>query len=428
MQREQHARVPALAVLRDGNFRTLWYVIGLIETSLRLELLVLSLLILQTTDSPFQLGLVLVFSYVPRPVFSLFSGHIADRLNRHRILLAAQSLNTLTSAAILLLLMGDLIQPWHVFIAVFLQGTARTLEQPARRTGIFDIVGQRRVVSAVSLETISQTAGKMVGPLLGGGLLSVLAVLWAGESQQYAGAYAFAVLVHLLALGMLTRVRVPHIRSAARPESIRSSLGAATRFAFHTPILLGLLYITIVMNGMAFPAAHFIPAIGRNHLEVGPALIGILVATEGFGKLAAAGVIVFLRGQRYYARMLVVGSITSLAMLILFAWSPWYALSFAFLMLAGAGDAGFNTMQGSIILLYSPPGMRGRMTGLLSFCIGVGTPLGALEIGALASALSTQWAISLNAMGGLLLILPVVVLTRLVWQPYIERPAEPATG
>ena len=68
------ANIPALAVLQDRDFRAIWYAGGLHEVSRRMELLILSWLILQTTDSPFQLGLVLVFNNIPRPAFSLFSG------------------------------------------------------------------------------------------------------------------------------------------------------------------------------------------------------------------------------------------------------------------------------------------------------------------------------------------------------------------
>ena len=63
------------------------------------------------------------------------------------------------------------------------------------------------------------------------------------------------------------------------------------------------------------------------------------------------------------------------------------------------------------------------MMGLLSVCIGVGTPLGALEIGAVASAVSIQLAISLNAVAGILLLVPAVAFSPLLWKPLTQ--AEP---
>ena len=171
MHLRRPSNIPALTVLRDRDFRAIWYVGGLHEISRRMELLVLSWLILQTTDSPFQLGLVLVFNNLPRPLISLFAGLVADRFSRLRILAVAQTTNTLVAAAILLLILNDTITSWHVFSAVFMQGVTKSLEDPSRRTAIMDIAGDRRIVNALSLDQISNTVGKRSGPLLGGVLL-----------------------------------------------------------------------------------------------------------------------------------------------------------------------------------------------------------------------------------------------------------------
>jgi hypothetical protein len=68
------------------------------------------------------------------------------------------------------------------------------------------------------------------------------------------------------------------------------------------------------------------------------------------------------------------------------------------------------------------------MMGLLSVFIGIGNPLGALEIGALATAFGIQWAISASALAGLLLVLPTLALTPLVWRPFTQPPAAMAKG
>ena len=135
------SNAPAFTVLQDRDFRALWYVGGIHEISRRMEMLILSWLILQTTDSPFQLGLVLVFNNLPRPFFSLFSGLVADRFSRYRVIFLAQAVNTVTAGAILALIMAGSIAPWHVFLAVFVQGLTKALDDPSRRTAILDIVG-----------------------------------------------------------------------------------------------------------------------------------------------------------------------------------------------------------------------------------------------------------------------------------------------
>ena len=150
MQQAPRTRVPVFSVLEDRAFRAIWYAGSLHELSRRMELLILSWLILQTTNSPFQLGLVLVFNNLPRPVLSLFSGIIADRYSRLRILIASQTVNTLVAGAILVLIILDVVSTRHVFLAVVMQGVTKSLEDPSRRTGILDIVGEGRLVNALS--------------------------------------------------------------------------------------------------------------------------------------------------------------------------------------------------------------------------------------------------------------------------------------
>jgi MFS family permease len=418
LQTRPRASTPALEVLGDRDFRPIWYVGGLHEISRRMELLVLSWLILQTTDSPFQLGLVLVFNNLPRPLFSLFSGVFADRFSRRRILVVSQSINTLLATSILSLIVFDLVVSWHVFLAVFMQGTTKALEDPSRRTAILDIVGERRLVNALSLDQMSNTIGKMAGPLLGGVLL---------DAAGFTGAYALVLAAHLMALGLLiTRVRIPYERQVEHIEPVWRSLSGSLGYAWHSPMLLGMLYVTIVMNALAFPVQQFIPAIGRDHLGVGASLVGLLAAGEGIGQLAGAGIMAVTRNFQYHGRVFVIGSLVVLVMAILFVWSPWYGLAFLFLIMGGMGQAGFGTMQSAITMLSAPPKMRGQMMGLMSVCIGIGTPLGTLEIGAVAAAFSTQWAISVNAFAGLFLLLPAVVLTPLVWRAAAQAPAVPA--
>jgi MFS family permease len=410
---QPQSRAPVLSVLRDADFRTIWCVGGLSEVARWMEQMVLSLLIWHVTHSPLPLALVLVFNNLPRPLCSPFTGLLADRFNRRRILMGAQLLNTFTALGVLSLLILGRIQPWQVFLAVALQGVVKSLEDPSRRTAILDLVGAGRLVNALSLDVLNNTLGKMLGPLIGGALI---------ETVGFPGAYGCVLAVHVATLGLMTRLRIPPSQGARPGEPVWRSLAMAVRHVLHSPLLLGLLYVTMVMNALAFPARQFIPAIGSEYLGVGAGLVGLLAAAESFGQLAGAGVIACTRHLQYHGRVFVGGSVVVLLMVMLFVWAPWYALAFALLALGGCGQAGFSTMQSTITMLATPPAMRGRMMGLLSVCIGAATPLGTLEIGVLAVTFTVQHAIAANALVGLLLLAPAVVLTPLLWQRISQPP------
>ena len=398
---------PVLSILANDNFRTIWYVGSLGEFARRTELLVLSWLILQLTDSYLQLGMVLVFNNLPRPAISLFTGLIADRFDRRLILFIAQTVNTSTAGAVLTALIVDIdaIKPWHVFAVIFLQGALRAIEDPSRRTGILDIVGPQRLVNALSLDVLTHTAGKMAGPLLAGILLATVG---------FQGAYIFVLVIHLANLGLVTQLRIPQSPGNPRREPVWRSLAVGVRYALGSRELLGVMYVTIIMNALAFPVQQFVPAVGRDNLHVGIGLVGLLVAAEGLGQWAGAGALAFRRNHANRGAVFVLGSVLVLVTALWFVWSPWYVLALLVLAVGGIGQAGFGTMQSAITMLAAPPEMRGRMMGVLSQCIGVGTILGTLEMGLVASLFSIQWSISGNVLAGMLLVGPVLVFSPLV--------------
>jgi MFS family permease len=379
-----------------------------------MELLVLGYLILQMTESPFQVGLIAVFLNAPRPVLSLFAGVIADRLDRRRVMIGVHACVFGIAIALLVLLITDSIQPWHVFIAVFLQGSAKVFDDPSRRTAIFDLTGQRRIASAMSLETISNNGGKILGPLAGGFLI-------AGAS--FTGAYAVLAALDLASLLLMVRLRLPRQGQGSRLEAtVWHSLREGIGHSLANRMVLGVLCISLVVNALVFPIQYFIPVIASDLLKVGPTLGGLLGAAEGIGTVMGALVIATRRDIRYHGRLFVAGALMVSLAVMLVGWSPWFALSFTLLLLGGIAQAGFSTMQSTVLLLASLPEMRGRIVGASGTVNGLGHLLGGSEIGAIASTFNIGLAIGLNAAAGLLLILPVIFLTPLAWRPVATIP------
>ena len=409
-------RVPALSVLREADFRIIWCVGGLSEIARWMEQLVLGLLIWEVTRSPLQLALVLVFNNAPRPLCSPFAGLLAERFSRRSVLFGAQSLATSTAAVLLLALVWGAVQPWLVYLAVALMGITKALEDPSRRTAILDMVGPQRLVNALSLDGINRTIGKVLGPLVGGALV---------ETLGYAGAFGCIVATHIVNLGLMTQLRIPPSQGAPRGDAIWRSLAVAVRTIQRHPLMLGMLYVTVVMNALAFPARQFIPAIGTEYLGVGAAWVGLLAAAEGMGQLIGAGILANTHNLQTHGRVFVLGSSLVLLMAIGFVWAPLYGLAFACLAIGGCGQAGFSTMQSAIAMLGSPAQMRGRMMGLLSVCIGCSTPLGTLGMGMAAAAFTVPAAITANALLGLLLLWPVARLTPLMQRSAPSPPTEP---
>ena len=399
-------RIPAFDVLKNGDFRNLWTVKVVNEVSRRMELLALGYLVLRMTDSPFQVGLIAVFLNLPRPFFSLFAGLVADRLDRRRVLIGVHAIYSVISTALLLLLVIGVIEPWHVFIAIFLQGSAKVLDDPSRRTAIFDLAGQERLASAMSLETINQNIGKIAGPLIGGVLIA---------STGFVGSYAAILALDAVSLLMISRFKLPHRPlGEGTPMQVWRSLREGLGHSMSNRMVLGVLSMSLIMNSLVFPIQYFIPVIASDLLMVGPTLGGLLGSAEGIGNFLGGVILAVRRNIGQYGRVFAIGALLVAVMVTLVAWSPWFTVSFSLLLLGGLGQAGFSTMQSTILLLESAPEMRGRTMGAQGVVNGMGHLVGGTEIGAIANAFGIGIAIGLNAGAGILMILLVMVLTPLV--------------
>ena len=374
-----------------------------------MEQFVLVLLIGGITGSYLQIGLMGVFLNAPRLVFSLFSGVMADRLDRRLIMVVAHACYFGIAAVILLLLVADVIQPWHVFAVLFLQGLVKVLDDPSRRTAMLDLVGADRIANAVALESATSNIGKITGPIAGGILIAV---------AGFTGAYALLVVLDLAALLLLVQLRLPHQAQVSRPQlAVWQSMWEGIRFALSNRTVLGVLVISLWMNAMVLRIQEFIPVIATDHLFVGTVLAGLLTSSEGIGNLIGSVIISVTRNILYHGRLFVAGALIMAILVLGVAWSQWFSVSFALLLLAGIAHSGFSTMQSTILLLSSPAGMRGRIVGVNSLTNGTAQVVGPLEIGWIADAVNIAFAIALNAWVAMLLILPAVILTPLVWRP-----------
>lgn len=365
-----------------------------------MDLFVLQWQVLVMTDSAFQVTLVGFYRMLPMFVLGLFTGLIADRFDRRRVLLFAQLWNGAASASLGILALTDRLALWHLAILVTALGFAWALDLPSRRSYIYDMIGPRRVVNAMALDHVGMDGARMLGPALGG-------LLWP--------AIGTGGCLLLLAVGYVVNFCLylgvppaPPARAAGTGPVLRN-LAEGVAYALRNPVILGVLAITAVMNLLGFPYQHLAPVMGKQILELGPQLTGLLLAADGLGAFTASLLIASRRDVRHKGRLFVIGSVLLLAAVLAFSISRRYLLSFALLFVAGAGVASFATMQTSLVLTSASDAMRGRAMGALMLAIGFGT-LGTLLIGVVASALGAPAALALTA--GTALLLLAVILRR----------------
>ena len=407
-------RMKGLLQLRD--YRLLWATGGLDNTGRWMDSVVMGLLVLDLTDSAFQVALLFMFRWSPMLVFALISGMVADRSNRWAILMTARGVAVISTSALLVLVAIDRVEPWHVFIASFFLGCIFVLEFPSRRSLIYDIVGSERIVGAMSLETINSTLGKFVGPFMAGLLI---------ELTGFTGPYVFLVAVYVVALILVIKIESRGPIRTNSPYPFWRTVSTGITYSLKNKVIRSVLMVTFIFNALSFSVESLYPVVARDHLGVGAGLTGILISAPAIGSLLSASVIASLAMVRYHGRIFCLGLTVQMVSVLFFALSPWYPLSVVMLMVAGLGAAGFSAMQTTIIMISSEPQMRGTALGMLGHCIGVAA-LGGLGVGVVANFLNAQAAVALSISLGLVLLVPVMIFTPLVRQPTVP-PKEIAT-
>ena len=207
-------------------------------------MIVIGWLVLELTDSPWQVALVLFYGSVPRLIWGLASGAVIDRVGRRRIILISQTVNLVGSATIAALLWTEQLAFWHLCVVTFIVGTAWAFDWPARRSYLPDLVGKSRTVDAMLLENFAQIFSRILGPFSGGALIDAL-----GPK----GCYTVLVGLSLTALVILTR-----LSAAPRPTNLRPVRYAIRdivdgfRYVRRTEAIFGAFIITVIMNNLSF--------------------------------------------------------------------------------------------------------------------------------------------------------------------------------
>jgi MFS family permease len=270
------------AVLHEGPYRRLW-LSGLCVNSARwMDLVLLGWLAFQLTDSPFMVGLAAFARSAPLMVLGPFTGIVADRMHRGRLLIVTQTLGLGTGLALAGVFAAGRGGFWPLVGLETLFGALWALDFPARRTALYALVGSRRVATAVSLETVSMQVAKMIGPVLAGVGLARF-----GPVPCFVAVALLYAVGLLVFIGLPARIGGPTGRDTA---SLAESLGAGFREAWREPTVRAVLMITVLMNVLFFPYQHMLPVFAREVLRVGPEWLGALRTLGAGGPVPLAGV------------------------------------------------------------------------------------------------------------------------------------------
>ena len=385
----------ALRALHSRNYRlfVVGQLISLVGTWM--QSVAQSWLIYRLTGSAALLGLIGFAGQIPIFVLAPLGGLLADRLNRHRVLIATQTTMMVLAFALAALTLGGIVREWQIFVLASLLGVVNAFDIPTRQAFLAETVSRDDIVNAIALNSSMLNGARIVGPAIAGLVVAAFGEGWC---------FLLNAISYLAVIGALLMMHVEQVPHPGAHVSAWESIIEGFVYSWNTEPVRALLLLLGLVSLMGMPYSVLMPVIASSVLGGGPNAYGVLMAASGVGALAGAALLTLRQNVRGLGRWVAVSAVSFGITLIAFSFSRALWLSTALLVPAGffmmVEMAASNTLIQSMI----PNRLRGRVMSVYSMMFMGMAPMGALVAGALAAPLGAPATVAIGgsicAVGG----------------------------
>ncbi len=342
------------------------------------------------TNNPFYLGLIGLFQFLPSLFLVLVTGAVADRYNRRAIVSICLAVASAGTLALLIMTLTDTFAPIPVFAVMLLFGLERAFIAPATQSLAPNLVPKEDLPNAVAWNSSSWQAATILGPVAGGLLYGL------GPTVPYAVALAFLLLAALL----MAIMEKPPQRAPAKEKQTWTSITAGFKYIRSEKVVLGAISLdlfAVLLGG----AVALMPVFARDILVLGPLGLGLLRSAPGIGAIAMALLLASVQIRHNAGVIMFVGVALFGAGTVVFGLSstPW--LSIAALVLMGASDMISVYVRESLIALWTPDEVRGRVSAVNMVFVGASNELGEFRAGTMAAWIGAIPAVVIGGFGTL---------------------------
>jgi MFS family permease len=387
------------APLRFTPFR--WLIVSLLPSTLaqQVQAVVVGWQIYALTRDPLALGLIGLSEALPFIGVALFAGHVADRVDRRRISILSLVVMLLCAATLFALSFhltrGSAV--WPIYLVIALSGVARSFMTPSRAALAAELVPRELYQRASAWRSAAWQLAAVVGPALGGLLYGF------GSARLAYGTAAVLHLIGVICLGLVNRTVMPPVLDES--DSVWDSLGVGIRFVMHQPIVLGAMALdmfSVLFGG----AVALLPIFASEILHVGPQGLGVMQAAPAVGAVTMSLVLTHRRPMQRAGRALFIAVAGFGLTIIGFGLSRTFVLSIALLAASGAFDMVSVVVRSTLLQVFTPQHLLGRVSAVNSIFIGSSNEIGAFESGVTAKLLG---AVRSVLFGGTMTLIVVAV-------------------
>ena len=361
------------AAFAYGSFLRYWLARFLATFSVQIVTVAVAWQIYDITRDPFDLGMLGLIEFAPALLLVVVTGAAADRYGRRLIMGLSAFVEGLCAVALLFLTMTGTISDMAIFAVIGVFGVARAFFGPASAALLPNMVPTHVFANAVAWNSSAWQTASIVGPAAGG--------LLYGLSAET----AYGVASVLMIGSSLLCLSIPKPPQHTETERVSlSTIFAGFRYIWREKIVFGAISLdlfAVLLGG----AVALLPVYARDILELGPWGLGLLRAAPGIGALSVA---LFLTGMPIrdhaglimFAFVILFGIFTTVFGLSTITW-----LSIVALALAGAADMISVYIRETLIQLWTPDRLRGRVNAVNMLFIGASNELGAFRAGTMAA-------------------------------------------
>lgn len=384
------AAARTFASFRIRNFRLYMFGQGLSLCGTWMQTVAVSWLVLQLTHSGMQLGLVVAAQFLPMLIFGVWGGLIADRFEKRRVLYITQSIAGFIALLLGLLVVTHTIQLWMIYVLITLLGLSMVVDTPTRQTFVVEMVGERYLKNAITINSIVVNTARIIGPSFAGILIATVGI---GECFLVNAASYAAVLIALLFM------RRHELHTTPRAPKQSGQIKAGLRYIWRTPALRATLAMMFILGTFAYEFPVVMPLFATLSLHGGAATYSAMTAAMGVGAIVG-GLYSAGRGGATVRRVTQVAVLFGLSLLLLAA-MPGLVTALLVLVPVGALSVLFISLGNTTLQLTSAAMMRGRVMSVWSIGFFGTTPIGGPIIGAIADHTNPRIGLAVGGVSAL---------------------------
>lgn len=336
-------------------------------------------------------GITMALQLGPVLVLMPWAGIIADRVNVRKMLIATQAAMGSLALGLGIIVVTGVAQLWHVYLFALLLGIVAAVDAPVRQIFVAELVEKKDLTNAVSLNSVSFNAARLLGPAAAGLLTVIFGAGWVFVIN--AGTF-------LATIGALIAIRVAELRVQPRAPRARGQIVAGFRYVLKKPAIIVVLIMIGVIGTFGMNFSIYTSTMATIAFHKGAAEFGLLSSVMAIGSIT--GALFSARQERPRMRTLFLSAAMFGLASALSAFMPTFetfAVSLAFI---GFAALMFMTTANSMVQTTVKPSMRGRVMALYMAIFVGGTPIGAPFVGWVVNQFGPRWGLGVAAISGLL--------------------------